>query len=128
LREFKHVNLTNVRIGDLGTVVTGKTPPTTHREFYDGEYPFITPTDLDYDTYRVRETATTLTDEAKAKFRNQFIPAGAIAYTCIASIGKIAITERECLTNQQINSVVPNAKHDGNFIYYLLRNETRNIQ
>jgi excisionase family DNA binding protein len=32
----------------LGRVVTGKTPKTKVREFYDGEYPFITPTDIGY--------------------------------------------------------------------------------
>lgn len=122
------MKLTTARIGDLGRVVTGKTPPTKHRKFFDGEYPFITPTDLEYDSYHVSNTATTVTDDAKSKFPNQFIPAGAITYTCIASVGKIGVAERESLTNQQINSLIPNASHDGRFLYYLLRNDTKKIQ
>ena len=122
------MKLSRMKIGDLGRVVTGKTPPTKQREFFDGEYPFITPSDLEYDSYYISQTETTVTDDAKAKFLNQFIPAGAITYTCIASVGKIGIAERESLTNQQINSIIPNEHHDGKFLYYLLRNETKRIQ
>lgn len=122
------MKLSRMKIGDLGRVVTGKTPPTKHREFFDGEYPFITPSDLEYDSYYVRQTETTVTDDAKARFTNQFIPAGAITYTCIASVGKIGISGQEALTNQQINSLIPNEHHDGKFLYYLLRNETKQIQ
>jgi len=117
-----------VRIGELGRVVTGKTPSTGQQKFFDGEYPFITPSDLEYDSYRIKTTERTVTEDAKEKFPNQFIPAGAITYTCIASVGKIGIAERESLTNQQINSVIPYDHHDGRFIYYLLRNETQQIQ
>ena len=110
------MKLSKTRIGDLGRVVTGKTPPTKQREFFDGEYPFITPSDLEYDSYYVSRTETSVTDAAKAKFPNQIIPAGAITYTCIASVGKIGIAERESLTNQQINSLIPNEHHDGTFL------------
>jgi len=115
-------------IGELGRVITGKTPPTKEREFFDGDYPFITPTDLDYDTYRVRSTLTTVTDDARRKFANQFIPEGAVTFTCIASVGKIGIATKDSLTNQQINSVIPNAQNDGTFLYYLLRYQAPRIQ
>jgi len=119
---------TRRKIAELGRVVTGKTPPTTEHVFFNGDYPFITPTDLTYDSFRIGSTATTVTEEAKSRFRNQFIPPGAVAFTCIASVGKIGFTERESLTNQQINSLIPNQDHDGRFLYYLLRSETPNIQ
>lgn len=122
------MTLKTLKIADLGRVITGKTPPTKQQKFFDGEFPFITPSDLEYDSYVISNTVTTVTDDAKDKFRNQFIPAGAITYTCIASVGKIAIAARESLTNQQINSLIPNANHDGKYLYYLLRNETKKIQ
>lgn len=116
-----------VKIGDLGRVVTGKTPPTKQRQYYDGEYPFVTPSDLDYDTYRITQTETTLSDEAKAKYPNQFLPANAVSFTCIASVGKIGVTTEESLTNQQINSVIVQDTHDWRFVYYLLRNNAKRI-
>lgn len=119
---------TTAKIGELGRVVTGKTPPTKQRRYFGGSYPFITPSDLEYDTFRVESTSTTLSNEARAKFPNQFLPENAIAFTCIASVGKIGVTTSESLTNQQINSIVVNDKHDWRFVYYLLRHETHRIQ
>lgn len=117
-----------IKIGDLGRVVTGKTPPTKERQYFDGEYPFITPTDLQYDSFRVTRTETTVSDEAKIKFANQFLPENTVTFTCIASVGKIGVTTTDSLSNQQTNSIVVSEKHDWRFVYYLLRNETRRIQ
>ena len=115
------MNLCPKRISELGHVVTGKTPPTGRREFFGGEYPFVTPTDLDYDHYYCRQTERTVTEEAKAALPRQFIPADSVMFTCIgATIGKCALAPAECLTNQQINSVVANEHTDSKFLYYLL--------
>ena len=64
----------------------------------------------------------------RAKFPNQFLPENTVVFTCIASVGKIGVTTTESLTNQQINSIVVNDKHDWRFVYYLLRHEARRIQ
>jgi type I restriction enzyme S subunit len=115
------VNLTSKRISELGRVVTGKTPPTSRQEFFGGEYLFITPSDLEYDHYYCRNTERTVTEEAKSALPNQFIPPDAVMFTCIgATIGKCGIAPAECLTNQQINSVVANEHTDSKFLYYLL--------
>ena len=34
-----------IRIGDLGEVFTGRTPPTEHSVYFGDDYPFITPGD-----------------------------------------------------------------------------------
>lgn len=115
-------------VGQLGKVTTGKTPPTKKKEYFHGVHPFISPSDLSYDTYRVLKTEKTVSDFARSKFHNQFVPSGSILYTCIASVGKIGIAERDSLTNQQINAITPNEQHDSAFIYYLLRHETPSIQ
>lgn len=109
------------RIDELGRVVTGKTPATKNPEFYDGEYLFVTPTDLDWQSFCVRETNSTVTELAKEKHKNQFIPADATMVTCIGNtMGKTGISSDECLTNQQINSIIPNEDTDPQFLYYLL--------
>jgi type I restriction enzyme S subunit len=110
-----------ITIDQLGKVVTGKTPPTGNSAMYDGQYPFVTPTDLDWQSYLVRATHSTVTDLALASHKNQFLPEKSIAFTCIGNtIGKCGITSEVCLTNQQINSIVPNDNHDPKFIYYLM--------
>lgn len=69
------MNLTQKRISQLGRVVTGKTSSTSRREFFGGEYLFITPSDLHYSHYYCRQAEHTVTEEAKSVLPRQFIPA-----------------------------------------------------
>lgn len=114
-------SLINVRVESLGRIVTGKTPNTKIASYFDGEFQFVTPSDLGFKHYFCRKTETTVTEEAKEKHINQFIPAGSVMFTCIGNtIGKCAIASEDSLTNQQINSIVPHKNEESKFIYYLL--------
>ncbi len=109
------------KISELGKVVTGKTPSTKNPEFYGAPFQFVTPTDLDWMSYYVQSTHSTVTQLAKTKHKNQFVPEGTTFVTCIGNtIGKSGIAKEDCLTNQQINSIVPNEQHDPLFVYYLM--------
>lgn len=109
-------------IGRLGRVVTGKTPPTENRDFYSGDEFFISPKDLDRDTYYVTKTETRITTKALEKFKNQVLPENSVLFTSLSfAFGKMGITSRPSLTNQQINSVIVNDENDFKFVYYLLR-------
>jgi type I restriction enzyme S subunit len=111
-----------LRIKDLGRVVTGKTPPTEIKEFFEGEELFVSPKDLDWDQYYVHATETRVSEKALAKFKNQVLPANSIMFTCISfAFGKMGITSQPSLTNQQINAIVVSEEHDFRFVYYLLK-------
>jgi len=116
------------KIHDFGKVVTGKTPPTKISEYFGEGYAFITPTDLVYDNYYINHTARQVTELARSKFKNYFLPPNSISYTCIgATVGKSCLNRDYVLTNQQINSIIPNEKHDAHFIYYYLNIITPSI-
>jgi type I restriction enzyme, S subunit len=105
-------------IGDLGDVVTGSTPSTAKREYYDGNIPFISPADISELRF-VETTKTTLTELGFQETRP--VRAGSVVFVCIGStIGKVAQTRRASATNQQINSVIPNPDHEDAFVYYAL--------
>lgn len=114
-------SLISVKIESLGRIVTGKTPDTNVSSYFDGEFQFVTPSDLSFKHYFCRKTEKTVTEEAKEKHKNQFIPAGSVMFTCIGNtIGKCAIASEDSLTNQQINSIVPHEIEESKFIYYFL--------
>ena len=107
-----------VRLGDLGEIVTGTTPSTKTREYYEGGiYPWITPTDITTDKY-ISKSERYLTQEGLEAGR--FLPSGSLLVTCIASIGKNAILKSDGSCNQQINAIYPNKNHSNEFLYYLL--------
>jgi type I restriction enzyme S subunit len=114
--------LKDLKIRDLGRVVTGKTPPTDQAEYFDGDELFVSPKDLCRDSYYVEATETRISEKALEKFRGQVIPRDAVMFTSLSfAFGKIGLASRRCMTNQQINTVVVNEHHVAKFVYYLLR-------
>lgn len=120
--------LQKIRISDFGRVVTGKTPSTKSPELFGDTYPFITPTDLEYDS-PIPNAKRGLSKEGCASLKNIILPANSICFTCIASIGKMCITKQLSFTNQQINTIiVDHNKHNYWFVYYLLRTQIEIIK
>lgn len=105
-----------VKIGDLGSIITGNTPPTSKVEYYNGDILWVTPTDIS--NKYTEEVERYLTPKGAKVAR--ILPKGSILITCIASIGKNTILKKEGSCNQQINAVIVNHLYDNEFIYYLL--------
>ncbi len=105
-----------VKLKAVGSVVTGSTPPTRDRSNYGREYMFVSPADLGRAKY-VRATGKMLSAKGFARCRR--IPAASTLFVCIGStIGKIGLASKDLATNQQINSIIPNATVDPEFLYY----------
>ena len=104
------------RVFELGEVVTGGTPKTSVAEYWGGEYPWVTPTDIS--TCRDMSTSERcLTREGVEAIRS--LPPNSVLVTCIASIGKNAILKVPGACNQQINAVIPNQNNNPVFLYYM---------
>jgi len=118
------------RIGDLGRVITGKTPPTDTPENFYGKYLFITPRDM-VGSKNVHITERTVSDRGASLLKNCILPAKAICVSCIGSdMGKVVMTTKESITNQQLNSVICKESYNPAFIYYAITNiseELRNV-
>lgn len=114
---MNNVQWKKVKLGEVGDIVTGSTPTTTKLEYWDGEYNFYSPADFDDNVYCAK-TDRTIT--AAGMKTGRPIPANSIMVACIASIGKIATNRTEGITNQQINTIIPNNDYDFIFLYYLL--------
>mgnify|MGYP004685283739 CR=1 FL=1 len=106
-------------IGEIGEVITGKTPSTSDTALWDGNIQFVTPTDITENKYQ-HHTQRTVVKTPKMKI----LPKHTIMFTCIASIGKMTLSLYPCITNQQINSIVPKSCYNNEFIYYSLLKKT----
>lgn len=109
------------KIADLGRVVTGKTPSTKEKSYWGGDVPFITPKDLQAQKH-ILSTERNISELGKQVIRNSVLPAGSICVSCIGNIGYTGVTVTESVTNQQINSIIPFCREEGDFIYYTIRN------
>lgn len=107
-------------IGDIGRIVTGKTPRTAIAENYGGGIPFLSPSD-NMEVKYVTFTNKTLTQQGVSEVKNCLLPKNAICVSCIGSdLGKVLVTTQPTVTNQQINSIIVNSDNDVNFVYYLM--------
>lgn len=104
-------------IGDLGKAYTGKTPSSSDKSLWNGNVPFVTPGDISETKY-VTNTERYVSESGKKVAT--ILPHNSLMVVCIGStIGKVALTGREVITNQQINSLIVDEKvFYPDFIYY----------
>ncbi|UOP01772.1 restriction endonuclease subunit S [Kingella potus] len=111
------------KIGELGEVITGNTPPTSENDNYENDgLLWVTPTDI-------KEPITTKTAKQlseKGKKTARLLPPNSILVTCIASIGKNTLIETWGSCNQQINALIP--KKDFNPYFLLTLSEFWSVQ
>jgi len=97
---------TPATIGDIGSIVTGKTPSKKKESFYGAGVPFIKTPDMHGNTIVIK-TEDSLTEEGAASQSNKMLPPRSILVSCIGTVGAVAFNGAIAQTNQQINAIVP---------------------
>ena len=115
---------------DVAALVGGGTPSRAKSEYFGGDVPWVTPTDLPpIGTVRLLgPVSENLTEAGLKNSSAKLVPPGSVLFSTRASIGKIAVTDRKCATNQGFCNFVP--KHgvlDPWYLAYYLSSETDNI-
>ncbi|MGH9425095.1 MAG: restriction endonuclease subunit S, partial [Terriglobia bacterium] len=109
------------RVGDLGEVQTGNTPPRTETRYYGNHIEWIKSDNIIQGQMYVERSREMLSAEGLKVARA--VSGGSILVTCIAgsptSIGNVAIANRTVAFNQQINSVTPKSDVHPFFLYGL---------
>lgn len=104
-----------IKIGDVGEIITGKTPSTNDVSLWGGDVQFVTPTDISESKYQYKTSRFVV-----ANNKLKILPKKSILFTCIASIGKMSLSVYPCITNQQINAIIPNTEFENEFVFYSL--------
>ena len=103
-------------LGEFGEVITGKTPSTLDESYFGNYMPFVTIPDM-HGGFYVIETERGLSQRGVAIQANKTIPKNSVCVSCIGTSGLVVITSKECQTNQQINSIVPQKEYALEYIY-----------
>ena len=107
------------KVKQFGEIVTGGTPSTGTKECWNGDIPWVTPTDIS-DKKDIHMSERQITALGLASIRS--LPSNSVLVTCIASIGKNAVLRNDGACNQQINAIIPTKEHNADFLYYLFEN------
>ena len=116
---------------NFGKVVTGKTPSSNNPKQFGNNMSFVTPTDFkDYGKF-VNGAKRRISQIGIEAFSSKILKEGSLLVTCIGSdMGKVVINKNNCLTNQQINSIIPFDYFSIDFLYYYFKSiytELRNM-
>ena len=107
-------------IKEFGKIITGKTPSSNYPEDFGDHFQFITPGDF-LNEKIIIESSRKLSSIGCNRLKNKINPKNSILITCIGSdMGKVSLNYEECITNQQINSIVGNSNYYYEYLYYKL--------
>ena len=114
---------------DFGEVITGKTPSSENPEDFGGKMPFVTPGDFtNYRKFTIGAERW-LSDDGINRLKGKVLPKGSVIVTCIGSdMGKVVIASEECITNQQMNSIVVKRGEYSDYLYYVLLSMTMELK
>ncbi len=117
--EKENTKITPIRLNAFGKIVTGTTPSTKNKEYYNAlDFMFIGPADLGSNK-NITKSIKYISKEGLEVTRK--LNKGAVMVVCIgATIGKVGITTKLCATNQQINTIIPKSTYPSEYVYYLL--------
>jgi len=122
-------NFEKTQIKDFGLIVTGKTPSSKRPDDFGNDMPFITPGDfVDYNKFALTAERG-LSKVGYTNLKNKILPSGSVIVTCIGSdMGKVVIATQDCITNQQMNSIVVNQSYFTDYLYHHLQSISGEIK
>lgn len=117
------------KIKEIGEVISGSTPKTDKKEYWDGDISWVTPKEMgQLQGKYLRGTERKITSVGFKSCATRLIPTGNILFTSRAPIGHLAINSIELCTNQGFKSIILNENFSSEYIYYALKSNVNKLQ
>ena len=107
------------KLGEVCEVIGGSTPKTNESTYWDGNYFWVTPAELD-GTKLISSTKRTITEAGVKSAHLQLLPAGTVLLSSRAPIGKVAITTVPMYCNQGFKNLICSDKLYNCYAYWFL--------
>lgn len=117
-----------VKLGDICEIVSGSTPKTNIEEYWDGDIKWITPAELNDETYIITDSVRKITELGVKKTGLTPFPKGTVILSSRAPIGKVAIAGCEMYCNQGFKNLICSEKIDNRYLYWFLKGNTELLQ
>lgn len=112
------------KLGDICEIVSGSTPKTSIEEYWDGDIKWITPAEINDDTYIVTDSVRKITDLGAKKTGLSPFPEGTVILSSRAPIGKVAIAGCAMCCNQGFKNLICSEKILNKYLYWFLKGNT----
>ncbi|MBW0101482.1 restriction endonuclease subunit S [Pseudonocardia sp. KRD291] len=117
-------------LGECCEVISGATPKSGVRHYWDGEIHWATPKDLSKLTgMEIGDTPRKITEAGLNSCAATVLPAGSVLLSSRAPIGHVAINSRPMATNQGFKSLIPKSNQiDAHYLAYWLKANRSHLQ
>ena len=112
------------KLGEVCTIVSGSTPKTSVTSYWDGNIKWITPAELNEDTFYIMDSVRHITEEGKEKTGLSYLPTGTVILSSRAPIGKTAIAGCKMCCNQGFKNLICSDAIYNEYLYFFLKSKT----
>ena len=113
------------RLGDICEIVSGSTPKTCVKEYWDGDVKWITPAELTDETYILTDSVRKITKLGVKETGLTPLPEGTVILSSRAPIGKVAIAGCDMYCNQGFKNLICSERIDNRYLYWFLKGNTK---
>ncbi len=110
-----------IKLGKITEIVTGTTPSTNDETNWDGKYLWITPAELNDDSFYVYDTNRKITDKGLASKSLRIMPVDTVLLSTRAPIGKTAIVGNPMTCNQGFKNFICGDNLNPIYLFSLLK-------
>ena len=116
--------MTRYKLGEICEIVSGSTPKTGIEEYWDGDVKWITPAEIDDDSYIITDSVRKITELGVKKTGLSPLPEGTVILSSRAPIGKVAIAGCEMYCNQGFKNLICSDIINNRYLYWFLKGNT----
>ena len=111
------------KLGDICEIVSGSTPKTGIPEYWDGDIKWITPAELDDESYIITDSIRKITPLGVSKTGLSPFPEGTVILSSRAPIGKVAIAGCEMYCNQGFKNLICSEIINNRYLFWFLKSK-----
>ena len=112
------------QIKKIGKVVSGATPKTNIDEYWDGENLWITPAELNKNSFIINNSERKISELGVKSCAVNLLPKNTVILSSRAPIGKTAIAGKAMYCNQGFKNIIPFDEINSIYLYEVLKNKT----
>lgn len=109
------------KLGDICEIVSGSTPKTGVEEYWGGNLKWLTPAELNEDSYIITDSERKITKLAAEKTGLSSFPQGTVILSSRAPIGKVAIAGCKMYCNQGFKNLICSEEVYNKYLYWFLK-------
>lgn len=112
------------KLGELGRLIGGGTPDKSVPEYWQGEIPWVSSSDICEDDIHTISVTRFINEKSISESATKIVPPGSVLFVSRVGVGKLAINVEDVCTSQDFTNFIPNDIHKYFLGYFFSANKS----